>query len=132
MLAAQLRIGDVIALSGDLGAGKTSFARGILAGLGLREEAPSPSYALVIPYDPPETRFSVWHADLYRLDRAEQAEELGLDEARETAALLIEWPERLGDQLWADALRLRFDHEGAGRRLTAGLAPSWEARWPFQ
>lgn len=132
MVAAALRPGDVVALSGNLGAGKTSFARGILAGLGLEEEAPSPSFALVIPYQPPETLIPVWHVDLYRLDDAGQAEELGLDEARESALLLIEWPERLGNRLWADTLCLRFDHEAMGRRLTASLAPSWEARWPFR
>jgi tRNA threonylcarbamoyladenosine biosynthesis protein TsaE len=131
-LSEHVQVGDVIALSGNLGAGKTSFARGLLQGLGLESEAASPSFALVIPYAPPETRLAVWHVDLYRLNDAEQAEELGLDEARDDAILLIEWPERLGDRLWPDALQLRFETKGAGRRLTASLPPSWEARWPFQ
>jgi tRNA threonylcarbamoyladenosine biosynthesis protein TsaE len=132
LLATQVGPGDVVALSGDLGAGKTSFVRGLLAGLGLVEEAPSPSYALVIPYDLPETCIPVWHVDLYRLDTPQEVEELGLDEARRDNLLLIEWPERLGDRLWPDALHLRFEPEGAGRRLTAAPPPSWEARCPFQ
>lgn len=131
-LAQHVQPGDVIALSGDLGAGKTSFARGLLAGLGLAEEAPSPSFALVIPYEPPETRLPVWHVDLYRLDTPDEVEELGLDEARSDIVLLVEWPERMEDRLWPDALRLRFDTEGTGRRLTGTRPPSWEKRWPFQ
>jgi len=130
-LAPLLRPGDVIALSGDLGAGKTTLARGILTALGLEEEAPSPSFAIVQPYEPPEVRLPVWHVDLYRLDNADDAEELGLEEAREYAVLLIEWPERLGVSLWSDALRLRLEiAEGGARRLTAEVPPAWEGRWP--
>jgi len=130
-LAPRLRAGDVIALSGDLGAGKTTLARGILRGLGLAGEAPSPTFTLVQTYDPPETRLPVWHCDLYRLDDPEEAIELGLDEARATAVLLIEWPERLGPFLPADALRLTL--AGAGlpeRSLTADVPLGWEGRWP--
>ncbi len=130
MLAAVLREGDVVALYGDLGAGKTSFARGVLAALGLAEEAPSPTFAIVQPYAPPETRLGVWHIDLYRLDSADEAEELGLDDGREEAALLIEWPERLGAWLWPDALRLRLVPERGGRRLTWEIPASWGRRWP--
>ena len=123
--------GDVIALSGDLGAGKTSFARGLLAALGLTEEAPSPSYAIVIPYDPPQVRLPVWHVDLYRLDDPEEAMELGLDDALLDGVLLIEWPERLG-WLWPDTLRLHINVPADGpRRLTATVPPSWKDRWPF-
>jgi tRNA threonylcarbamoyladenosine biosynthesis protein TsaE len=128
-LADLIQAGDVIALSGDLGAGKTSLARGLLAGLGLAEEAPSPSFSLVIPYDPPLVRVPVWHVDLYRLEDADEAEELGLDDALYDSALLIEWPERLGNRLWPHALKLRIDPEGKGRRLTADVPPSWGARW---
>ncbi len=130
-LAPLLQPGDVIALSGDLGAGKTSLARGLLAALGLTEEAPSPSYAIVIPYDPPQVRLPVWHVDLYRLDDPEEAMELGLDDALLDGVLLIEWPERLG-WLWPDALRLHINVPADGpRRLTATVAPSWKDRWPF-
>lgn len=130
-LAQVLQVGDVIALSGDLGAGKTSLARGILSALGLDEDAPSPSFALVIPYAPPQVRLPVWHVDLYRLDSAAEADELGLDEALYDSALLVEWPERLG-WIWPDALRLHISVPPEGpRRLTATLPPSWEDRWPF-
>jgi tRNA threonylcarbamoyladenosine biosynthesis protein TsaE len=131
-LSDVLRVGDVVALFGDLGAGKTSFARGVLAGLGLAEEAPSPSYPLIIPYDPPLVRLPVWHVDLYRLDGPDDCIELGLDEALQEGALLIEWPERLGDQLWKNALHLRFDREtSGGRTLTVTVPPSWEGRCPL-
>ena len=132
-LALHLRAGDVVALSGDLGAGKTSFARGVLGGLGLEGEAPSPSFALVIPYYPPVVRLPVWHVDLYRLEKADDAEELGLDDALFDSALLIEWPERLGERLWPDALKIRLDDAAkGGRRLTVSVPPSWEARCPFR
>ena len=131
-LAPYLRAGDVIALSGDLGAGKTSFARGILAGLGLLEEAPSPSFALVIPYAPPDVRLPVWHVDLYRLDDPEEVEQLGLDDALIDSALIIEWPERMRARLWPKALRLHFEVIEGGRRLTVAAPPSWETRCPIQ
>ncbi|WP_288409581.1 tRNA (adenosine(37)-N6)-threonylcarbamoyltransferase complex ATPase subunit type 1 TsaE [uncultured Sphingomonas sp.] len=130
-LAAVVRPGDVIALSGPLGAGKTSIARGLLAALGLAGEAPSPSFAIVQPYDPPEVRLSVLHVDLYRIEDPDEAVELGLDEA-DDALLLVEWPERLGDDHWRDGLwlTLAFDDAG-GRRLTARVPDAWESRWPL-
>lgn len=127
-LAAVLRPGDVLALSGDLGAGKTTFARGVLRGLGWLGEVPSPSFTLVQTYDtvPP-----LWHVDLYRLDRADEADALGLDDIWDEAVVLIEWPERLGSRLPAQALRLRLDGAGeATRTLTATVPKSWEGRWP--
>ena len=72
MLADSLRPGDVIALEGDLGAGKTTLARGLLAGLGLGGEAPSPSFPIVIAYAPPDVRIPVWHVDLYRVESASE------------------------------------------------------------
>jgi tRNA threonylcarbamoyladenosine biosynthesis protein TsaE len=128
VLAARVRAGDVITLSGPLGVGKTALARGFLAALGHPGEVPSPSFAIVQPYDdvdPP-----VWHVDLYRIEQPSELEELGLDSAAE-AVLLVEWPERAGDKVWPDALRLSLDfaEEGA-RRLTAKVPPSWESRWP--
>lgn len=131
-LAPSICAGDVIAVSGDLGAGKTSFARGILAGLGLAEEAPSPSFALVIPYAPPDVRLPIWHVDLYRLDDANEVEQLGLDDALIDSALIIEWPERMGARLWPEALRLHFEVIEGGRRLTVAAPPSWEGRCPFR
>ena len=130
-LGALLRSGDVVALFGDLGAGKTSLARGALAALGLAEEAPSPTFAIVQPYAPPEVSLPVAHVDLYRIDDPDDVVELGLDEMLEDGALLVEWPERLGDALWPQALRLTLEPEAAGgRRLTWAVPAAWEARWP--
>jgi tRNA threonylcarbamoyladenosine biosynthesis protein TsaE len=130
-LAPLLRRGDVVALSGPLGAGKTSFARAALAALGLEGEAPSPSFPIVIAYDAPDLRLPVWHVDLYRIEDADEIAEFGLDEARLDAALLIEWPERMGAMLWTDALRLIFEPApGGGRRLTWVAPAAWEGRWP--
>lgn len=131
-LAALLRPGDVVGLSGPLGAGKTTFARGVLAALGLGDEAPSPSFSLVIAYEPPDVRLPLWHVDLYRIEDADEIEELGLADARADAALLIEWPERMGGLLWGDALRLTLEPEPTGgRRLTWAAPAAWEGRWPL-
>ncbi|MBB3693084.1 tRNA (adenosine(37)-N6)-threonylcarbamoyltransferase complex ATPase subunit type 1 TsaE [Sphingomonas sp. BK580] len=129
-LAPLLRAGDVVTLSGGLGAGKTSLARGVLAALGLAEEAPSPTFAIVQPYAPPDVTLPLLHVDLYRLDEPGEVEELGLDEARLDSALLIEWPERAGPGRWADALALTLAVEPDGaRRLTWAAPPAWGARW---
>jgi tRNA threonylcarbamoyladenosine biosynthesis protein TsaE len=130
-LAGVLRAGDVVALSGPLGAGKTSLARGALAALGLDEEAPSPSFSLVIAYEPPEVRIPLWHVDLYRIEDIDEIAELGLDDARADSALLIEWPERMGTMLWEDALRLNLEPDlNGGRRLTWAAPTAWDMRWP--
>lgn len=131
-LAARARPGDVIALSGPLGAGKTSIARGLLAALGLEGEAPSPSFAIVQPYDPPEVAFPVLHVDLYRIEDPAEADELGLDDARQELLLLVEWPERLSDTRWGDALWLTLTIESDGSRaLTARVPAAWKDRWPL-
>ena len=128
-LAAQLRPGDVIALFGDLGAGKTTLTRGLLRGLGFRGDVASPTFPIVQPYD--ELRLPVWHLDLYRIEDEEEIVELGLDDALADGALLIEWPERLGERLWPHALRLVLRREGEGARaLTAEVPPAWGGRWP--
>lgn len=128
-LAGTLRRGDVVTLSGDLGAGKTTMVRGLLQALGHEGEVPSPSFAIVQPYeelDPP-----VWHADLYRIEDAQELDELGLDSVGEEAALIVEWPERAGAHAWPDALRLSLEIAGPRRRrLTAEVPPAWEGRWP--
>jgi tRNA threonylcarbamoyladenosine biosynthesis protein TsaE len=130
-LAAVARAGDVIALSGELGAGKTSIARGLLAALGLEGEAPSPSFAIVQPYEPPEVRIPVLHVDLYRIEHPDEAEELGLDEARDDSLLVVEWPERLGAGAWHDALWLSLEVAPDGARsLTARVPAAWRDRWP--
>lgn len=129
-LAALLAPGDVITLAGPLGAGKTSIARGLLAGLGLAGEAPSPSFAIVQPYDSPEVRLPVLHVDLYRLDGPEEMAELGLDEALFDAALVVEWPDRAGAGAWPQALRLTLSVQPNGARRLTWVAPAaWERRW---
>ncbi|MDZ7281616.1 tRNA (adenosine(37)-N6)-threonylcarbamoyltransferase complex ATPase subunit type 1 TsaE [Sphingomonas sanguinis] len=131
-LAAHIRPGDVVTLTGTLGAGKTSLARGLLAALGLPGEAPSPSFAIVQPYAPPETVIPVLHVDLYRLDGPEQMEELGLDEALWDSALIVEWPDRAGEGAWPQALALTIEMDpGGGRILTAQVPSGWENRWPI-
>ena len=129
-LAGQLLPGDVVALFGGLGAGKTTLARGILHGLGHRGDVASPTFPIVQTYDPPDTRLPAWHVDLYRIERPAEIEELGLDDARREGVLLIEWPERL-PALWPESLRLRLDPaEGGGRALTAEVPEAWGERWP--
>lgn len=129
-LAAVLRGGDVVALSGDLGAGKTTLARAVLAQLGHAGEVPSPTFTLVQTY--PDLSPPIAHVDLYRLTSAAEAQALDLDDwLAAGGALLLEWPERLGASLWPDRLWLRL--EGAGgptRSLTWDVPAAWEGRWP--
>ena len=130
-LATLVRPGDIVTLEGTLGAGKTSIARGLLAALGLPGEAPSPSFAIVQPYEPPEVRFPVLHVDLYRIDDPAEIDELALDDSRYDSLLLVEWPERAGPGCWPDALRLGLTIEPDGTRgLTVGVPAAWETRWP--
>jgi tRNA threonylcarbamoyladenosine biosynthesis protein TsaE len=130
-LAAALRPGDVVALFGTLGAGKTTLTRGLLRGLGFEGDVASPTFPIVLAYDPPDTRLPLWHVDLYRIEDASEIEELALDDALEDGALVIEWPERLGAALWPGALRLHLASTDRGRALTAEVPPAWESRWPL-
>lgn len=127
-LAKGIRPGDVIALSGPLGVGKTALARAIIRALGHAGEVPSPSFAIVQPYE--ELQPPVWHVDLYRIEDSSELGELGLDSAGH-AALLVEWPERAGEVAWPGALRLTMEFGQNGDRiLTADVPPSWQGRWP--
>ncbi len=128
-LAGNLRAGDVVALSGEIGAGKTTLARGLIAALGGGEEVPSPTFTLVQIYDVAPA--PVWHFDLYRLTRAEEALELGIDEALGEAIALIEWPERLGALLPPDHLGVMLDFvagEADARVVRLTGAGVWAAR----
>lgn len=128
-LAEVAQPGDVIALSGDLGAGKSTLARAILLALGFSGEVPSPTFALILPYDPPEVRIPVIHADFYRLDGAMELDELGLD-AGEPALLIAEWPERVGGLAGPDTLELRITGTDASERsIVAKPGANWSARW---
>ena len=95
-IAVRLRAGDVVALSGTLGAGKTTLARAILAALGHGGEVPSPSFAIIETYAPPAVRLPLVHADFYRLADPAEVAEIGLDDYREGAAMIAEWPEHAG------------------------------------
>ena len=126
-LAGRLRPGDAVCLYGPLGAGKSTLARGLIRALtGPDEEVPSPTFTLVQLYEGPD--FPVSHFDLYRLESAGEADELGLDEALEDGAALIEWPQRLGGRLPPDRLdiEIAFDAEGRLARLTPHGA--WKGR----
>jgi tRNA threonylcarbamoyladenosine biosynthesis protein TsaE len=118
------RRGAVIALHGDLGAGKTTFAKGVARGLGIREAVTSPTYQLVLEYDaasdaagdgaPP---FTMYHIDLYRIESSDQLGSLALDDFIHGAGVaLVEWPERAGDTLPDDAIRVHIDIEDGARR----------------
>lgn len=126
-LAAVLRPGDVVCLSGDLGAGKTTLARGAIAAwTGVAEEAPSPTYTLVQTYA--GAGGELWHVDLYRLSRPEDAWELGLEDAFADAVCLIEWPERLQGQLPRDRLDVTLTAQGTGRVATLVGRGAWSER----
>jgi len=126
-LGAQLKEGDVVCLTGNLGAGKTTLARAAIeAWTGSTEEAPSPTYTLVQTYDGP--RGELWHVDLYRLKRPEDAFELGLEDAFVSAACLIEWPERLQGNLPADRLDVDLSAAGEGRKAVLTAHGAWRTR----
>ena len=119
-LAPFLRAGDTVLLSGPIGSGKTHFARAViqkrLADSGRYEDVPSPTFTLVQTYD--DTTVQIWHADLYRLTSPDEVLELGLEDAFETAIVLIEWPDRFGSGLPETACHIAFEIVGDGRSVT--------------
>ncbi len=130
-LAPLLRPRDVVALEGELGAGKTELARALVrARAGRPIEVPSPTFTLVQVYELPDLRLV--HADLYRLQGPEEVLELGLDELALDGALLVEWPDRAGPTLGAERLTLRLhgpfpDDEGA-REIELITTAAWDLR----
>jgi len=128
-LAGLARRGDVIALQGPLGSGKTSFARAFIrARFGAPQDVTSPTFTLVEIYSgdgPP-----VWHFDLFRLAAPEDAWELGIEDAFSDGISLIEWPERLGTLLPKEhlAIALAFGASSAARTARLAASPAWEAR----
>lgn len=128
-IASRLRAGDVVALSGRLGAGKTTLARGIIAGSGHGGEAPSPSFTILETY--PDCTPPLVHADFYRLDDPREAAELGLDDYRQDAALIAEWPERAGGfGNEPGCLAVTLEVVGEGRRAIVEPGAAWLGRWP--
>jgi len=126
-LAGELRAHEAICLSGPLGAGKSSLARGLIRALaGADTEAPSPTFTLVQTYATP--RFPLAHFDLYRLARPEEALELGLDDALDEGAAVIEWAEKLGHHLPANRLDVELTIQGAARRARLRPRGAWEGR----
>jgi len=127
-IASRLQIGDVVALSGPLGAGKTTLARAIVAASGHAGEVPSPTFTILETY--PDCRPPLVHADFYRLDHPRDAAELGLDDYRQDAALIAEWPERAGG--FADepgCLSITLEAVGEGRRAIVEPGTAWLGRW---
>jgi len=130
-LSKALRIGDVVTLSGPLSAGKTTLVRGLLRALGHKGEVPSPSFAIVQPYE--DLRLPVWHVDLYRIEDLSDLAELGLEDIRDVGVLIIEWPEHGDAAAWPEALALSLNVvEDGARALTANVPAAWEGRWPLQ
>lgn len=126
-LGERLAPGDVVCLSGELGAGKTTLARGAIEAWSRRsEDAPSPTYTLVQTYE--GDRGELWHVDLYRLRRPEEAWELGLEDAFADAACLIEWPERLEGKLPPDRLEITLAPQGEGRSARLVAHGAWRTR----
>ena len=114
-LGEQLRVGDVVLLSGELGAGKTVFVQGIAQGVGFKGSVSSKSYVLLGEY---AGRAKLYHADLYRLESPQEVEELALDEISEDGVLVVEWPDRAGDNvLPEDHVRIDFEVSGEDTRV---------------
>lgn len=130
-IAERLKAGDVVALSGGLGAGKTTLARAIIAALGYPDEVPSPTFTIIETYDAPPLRVPVVHADFYRLDDPAEVSELGLDEYREGAALIAEWPDHAGGfEHEAECLSILLESTGEGRLAIAKGGTDWLGRMP--
>ena len=125
-LAPMLQAGDAICLSGDLGAGKSTLARGLIAARTGAREAPSPTFTFVESYEAAD--LVLWHFDLYRLQRPDDVWELGYEDALEDGAALIEWPERIGALAPENALLLTLEHHDSGRIAVIKADESWATR----
>ena len=123
-IAAHLRVGDAIALVGELGAGKTTLARAVLRALGVKGEVPSPSFTLVQEYETPGLRIA--HCDFYRVVQPSELDEIGLEDALATGAAMIEWPERASGRIPPDALVIRIGVVGESERSMQLAGPK---RW---
>lgn len=131
VFADRIGPGDVVLLSGEIGAGKTHFARALIqhlqGRLGVVEDVPSPTFTLVQTYMVGE--LEIWHCDLYRLTSADEAVELGLEDAFSTAACLIEWPDRLGSLAPTDACNIAFSANPGDENRRDLLVSFTDDRW---
>jgi tRNA threonylcarbamoyladenosine biosynthesis protein TsaE len=122
--------GDVVLLAGDLGAGKTVFARGLAHGLGVTEPVVSPTFTLAREYD---GRVRVVHADVYRLDRVRELADLGFDDAYDDTVTIVEWGDVVSGAFGVDRLEVRLDfvpNRDDARRITLDtVGPAWPARF---
>lgn len=128
-IARTLAVGDVVALEGGLGAGKTTLARSIIAALGYRGDVPSPTFTIIETYDPPAVSLPLVHADFYRLEDPSELEEIGLDDYRQYAALIAEWPENAGgfsDE--AACLSIKLETADEGRNAIVERGADWVTR----
>jgi tRNA threonylcarbamoyladenosine biosynthesis protein TsaE len=126
-VASALKPGEAVCLSGPLGAGKSTLARALIRRLTTSdEEVPSPTFTLVQFYE--SAKLKVAHFDLYRLSSAEEAYEIGLDEALEDGAAIIEWPQRLEGHLPADRLDIEIALDGEARQVTMTGHGAWKGR----
>jgi tRNA threonylcarbamoyladenosine biosynthesis protein TsaE len=130
-VGAQLQIGDLVVLTGDLGAGKTTFAKGLARGLGVTQPVTSPTFTIVQEYD---GRVPVAHVDVYRLDRIQELHDLGFEELLESRVTIVEWGEAIALVLPRDRIDVRLAMDDAidddDRRVVEIVAsgPSWAAR----
>jgi len=134
-IASRLRAGDVVALEGGLGAGKTTLARAILAALGHQGEVPSPTFTIIETYPAPPLRLPAVHADFYRLEDPSELMEIGLDDYREGAVLLAEWPDHAGGfghepGCLAITLEPAGESGEGGRIAIARAGKDWVGRMP--
>ncbi len=130
-IAKRLRAGDVVALQGRLGAGKTTLARAVLVALGHEGEVPSPTFTVLETYDAENMRVPVVHADFYRLESPKEVVELGLDDYRDGAALLAEWPDNAGGFAHeAECLSIALEIADEGRLAIVEGGTDWLGRMP--
>lgn len=125
-LGSVLAPGDAICLSGDLGAGKSTLARGLIKTVAGATEAPSPTFTFVETYETSD--FLLWHLDLYRLERPEDVWELGYEDALEDGVAIIEWPERVGALAPSNALEIRLEIDGNRRNASLTVDENWRRR----
>ena len=130
-IAEMLRPGDMVGLAGNLGAGKTTLARALVRHLLPGEEVPSPTFTLVQIYD--VRQFKIWHADLYRVKSRSELRELGFEEALDDGVLLVEWPDRMAEELPEDRLDviMEVDDGAEDRRVKLIGRGSWASRVKF-